>query len=105
MASPRPWSSEAASPALACLRNRFGKRSGAIPGPSSETETATCTSSRTAATQIGDDPGACCAALAKKVVEHVDDAPPVGHHEGRPAGRSTTTAWRPPPLRCAERGR
>ena len=46
---PRPWPAAASSPAPACLRKRCGKRSGAIPGPSSETETATCTPSRVAA--------------------------------------------------------
>ena len=89
----------APSPALAYLRKRFGKRSGATPGPSSETETATCASSRTAATRIGDDAGACRAALAKRLLSTCMMRRRSAITGGSPAGRSTTTAWRPPPLR------
>ena len=61
------------------MRNRCASRSRATPRPSSATVIATWTPSRAAVTRMGEDSGACRAALENRVVQHLDDAPPVGH--------------------------
>ena len=94
----------APSPAPTCLRKRCDKRSGATPDPSSETETATCASSRAAASRMGDEDGACVAALAKRLLSTCTMRPSA-ITGGRSTGGATRTAWRPPPLRNVLRAR
>ncbi len=105
MASPRPWPAVAPGLPPECLLNRCGSSSGATPLPSSETETATCASSRTAATRIGVDSGACRAALANRLLSTCTTRRRSAITDGRPAGRSTRTACRPPPPRNVLRAR
>ena len=105
MASPRPWPAVAPCSPPACLLNRRGSSPGATPLPSSETETATCASSRTAATRIGVDSGACRAAFDKRLLSTCTMRRRSAITGGSPAGRSTRTACRPPPPRNVLRAR
>ena len=50
-----------------------------MPRPSSATEIATSTPSRAALTRMGEDSGACRDGVGEQVVQHLDDAPAVGH--------------------------
>ena len=83
IARPRPAAPSAPSrspPARpVCLRNRCASRSGATPRPSSATVTATWTPSRTAATRMGEDFRGVPGGVGEQVVQHLHDAPPVGH--------------------------
>ena len=71
IARPRPAAPSAPSRSPpdrpVCLRNRCGSRSGATPRPSSATEIATWTPSRTAVTRMGEDSGACREALENRL--------------------------------------
>ena len=90
MASPSPVSP--VSPAR--LRKRCGMRSGAIPRPLSETESAMWVPS----TRIDDDGGECRAGLASRLFGTCPMRWGSTIAGGRSGGRSTTV-WRPPPVR------
>ena len=72
------------------LADRCGNRSGTTPAPSSETETAPCAFSRTAATRIGVVSGACrvpAAAAqerASRLLDQVGHRRGLGRHRQRP---------------------
>ena len=78
------------------LRNSCARRSGAMPLPSSATETATCTPSRSAATRIGEDSGACRAAFASRLFSTCSTRWRSAMTRGRSGGRSIVTVWRAP---------
>ena len=73
------------------LRNSCARRSGAMPLPSSATETATCTPSRSAATRIGEDSGACRAAFASRLFSTCSTRWRSAMTRGRSGGRSIVT--------------
>ena len=76
-----------------------------MPLPSSATETATCTPSRSAATRIGEDSGACRAAFASRLFSTCSTRWRSAMTRGRSGGRSIVTVWRPPPERKVVRAR
>ena len=102
MASPRPPPiprSPSSVPTRAYFRNRCGSRSGAMPRPSSRTETATCTPSRAAATRMGDDSGECLAALTKRLFSTCTMRRRSAITRGSSGARSMRTSCPLPPLR------
>ena len=104
MASPSPPPTpRSPSPVLGYFRNRCGRRSGAIPRPSSATETATCMSSRAAEIRIGAVSGECRAALASRLFSTCTMRPRSVITRGRSAGRSMSTVCPLSPERNAVR--
>ena len=107
--SPRPVPATgrlpAPSAAPAYLRNSWGSSSGAMPLPSSETETATWTPSRSTETRIGADSGECRAALASRLFSTCAMRRRSAITGGRSPGRSMRTLCRAPPDRNVLRAR
>ena len=79
--------------------NNCGRRSAGTPWPSSETETATWTPSRTAATRMGHDAGEYLAALVRRLFNTWTRRRRSARTRGRSGGRSIWTVCRPPPDR------
>ena len=99
MASPSPLPRPPArSPAVVYLRNSWPSWSGAMPRPSSATETATCSPSRSAAIRMGADSGEWRAALASRLLSTCTRRCRSAMTRGRSGGRSMRTVCRPPPL-------
>ena len=103
MARPRPDPSIPRPRASPSMRenflNRCGRRSAGTPWPSSETETATCMPSRTAATRMGDDAGEYLDALEKRLFNTWTRRCRSARTRGRSGGRSIWTVCRPLLLR------
>ena len=87
------------SPLPANLLNRCGSRSGGTPRPSSATEIATCSPSRSASTRIGEEPGEYAAAFANRLFSTCSMRRRSAITGGRSGGRSSSTWCAPPPLR------
>ena len=86
------------SPAVVYLRNSWPSWSGAMPRPSSATETATSSPSRSAAIRMGAESGAWRAALASRLLSTCTRRCRSAMTRGRSGGRSMRTVCRPPPL-------
>ena len=72
-----------------------------MPRPSSETDTATCTCSRTALTRMADDSGEWRAALVSRLPSTCTSRSRSAMTQGRSGSNSISTLCRPPPLRKA----
>ena len=94
----------ARSPAVVYLRNSWPSWSGAMPRPSSATETATCSPSRAAAIRMGAESGEWRAALASRLLSTCTRRCRSAMTLGRSGGRSMRTVCRPPPLMNAPGG-
>ena len=91
------------SPAGVYLLNSRPRCSGAMPRPSSQTETATCSPSRSAAIRMGAESGEWRAALASRLLSTCTMRCRSAMTRGRSGGRSMRTVCRPPPLRNVPR--
>ena len=96
--SPPPPMPPSWSPAAVYLRNSWPRWSGAMPRPSSVTETATCSPSRSAAIRMGADSGDWRAALASRLLSTCTMRCRSAMTRGSSGGRSMLTVCRPPPL-------
>ena len=96
MASPSPPPTPPSrSPAAVYLRNSWPRWSGAMPRPSSATETATCSPSRSRHDPDGGRFRRVAPGVGQQVVEHLHRALPVGHDPGQ-AGRQVDADGVPP---------
>ena len=100
IASPRPWLAMAPAPPTFVL-NRCGSSSGSSPAPSSATEIATCSASRTAATRMTEEAGVCRAAFASRLFSTCTTRRRSAITGGRSMARSTTRQRRSSPVRKA----
>ena len=105
MANPRPVFPPRSSPStLENLRDRWGRCRAGVPGPSSDTATATCSSSAAALIRMVDVSDELRPALAIRLPNTCTSRRRLAITQGNSGARSVSTAWRPPPARKALHG-